>query len=500
LDTAFNKSINIVWIKRDIRSQDHVALAAAEEHALPYLICYFYEPSLLAYPDTSKRHLRFIYQSILDLNDKLKQYNQSVHIFHGDAIAIFENLSQQFKIENIYSYQESGTAITWRRDIAVQKFCNQRNITWTEFQKDGVQRGITNRKKWDKHWYATMNKPILHNEYAKQEDLHFQHNFPLATTLLTDITAVHSRFQPGGETFAWRYLNSFTEERGKSYHFQISKPTESRKSCSRISPYLAWGNLSIKQALHHVNGSPNYETNKRAFSGMMTRLKWHDHFIQKFEVECRYENYCVNQGYETLEHPINEDFIEAWKTGSTGYPLVDACMRCLHATGWINFRMRAMVLSFLCHHLDQDWRHGTYHLARLFLDYVPGIHYPQFQMQAGTTGTNIVRIYNPIKQSQEHDPQGVYIRKWIPELTSVPSALIHEPWKMTVIEQGIYKVQIGKDYPAPLIDLKIAGKAARDKIWGHRKNIKVKQEKQRILATHVRPNRNKINIERKELD
>ncbi len=217
----------------------------------------------------------------------------------------------------------------------------------------------------------------------------------------------------------------------------------------------------------------------------MTRVHWRCHFIQKFEVECEYETVCVNRGFELLEHTDNPAWVAAWQTGRTGYPLVDACMRAVVATGWINFRMRAMLVSFLCHHLDQDWRRGVYHLAQQFLDYEPGIHYPQFQMQAGTTGVNTVRMYNPVKQSQEHDPEGVFIKKWIPELADVPTPFIHEPWRMTEME----KVMLGLaalDYPSPLVDVTDAGRIARDKIWGHRKSAAVRAEKARIVKVHTR--------------
>ena len=486
LVTKDKKAINIVWLKRDLRTADHLPLLMAEEEGLPYLIIFIFEPSLIQNPDTSLRHLQFQYHSLQAMDKKLEPLNRKVIRFYAEAIESFDEITSYYTIKHIFSYQESGPQITYDRDKAIAQFCIERNIFWKQFQRDGIIRGIRNREQWDKKWYATMCSPIIDNHYSINTRPPIVSLRKIPEGLINELDNYPIAFQPAGEENALRYLDSFISTRSINYSRHISKPEESRKSCSRLSPYLSWGNLSVKQAYQVLDHATKISPYKQPIKNAITRLKWRCHFIQKFEVDCSYEYKCINEGFELLEHPRIDAYIEAWKSGKTGYPLIDACMQCLIQTGWINFRMRAMLVSFFCHHLYQDWRYGAQYLASLFLDYEPGIHYPQFQMQAGTTGINTIRIYNPIKQSTDHDPHGHFIKKWIPELLAVPENFIHEPYAMSLMDQQLCNMIIGVDYPQPIIDVTEAGKQARQKIWGHKKHPSVKLHIYSLLKRHTR--------------
>ena len=273
--------------------------------------------------------------------------------------------------------------------------------------------------------------------------------------------------------------------------FNISKPALARESCSRLSPYIAWGNISIRQVFNEALKCKT-ETNKKHLGAFISRLRWQAHFIQKFEMEHTMENASINKGYQKLKKSISLEYQKAWEEGKTGFPLIDACMRCLTETGYLNFRMRAMLVSFFTHILWQPWQASSQHLSRLFLDFEPGIHFPQLQMNAGETGINLLRIYNPIKNSLEHDEDGTFIRKWIPELAHLETPFVHEPYLMTPLDQQFNDFELGVDYPNPIVEIKVARKKASDILWNMKKNTEMKKESERILRKHTLSNRNSL--------
>lgn len=474
--------MNLVWFKRDLRVVDHKALSQALSQK-PIILLYIFEPELWLEPDLSFRHYKFLLESLVELKQEISRLGGHLNIKVGKATEILEEIFTKYQVTDLYSHQETWNYWTYNRDRAVNKLCKRLKVSWHEPRSNGVFRRLKDRDGWSRKWGLDMQQEVLPKPTTINSIDIGSTKIPSCQTLKLN-SEEHNQFQVGGRSHALQLLNSFLYQRGENYTVEMSSPVTAYDSCSRLSAYLAFGCISIRELFQHAKykttelanippkGRGKWPSAMRSFAG---RLRWHCHFIQKLEDQPNIEFFNMHQAYNNLrQDTFNEQFFTAWCEGKTGYPMVDACMRALKTTGWLNFRMRAMVMSFASYHLWLHWRRTSLYLATQFVDYEPGIHYSQAQMQSGTTGINSIRIYNPIKQGIDQDPNGEFIRKWVPELSEVPNNLIHKPWEGCV-----------PGYPKPIVDEATARKYAADQLYGLRKTMAHKINTKAIVKKHA---------------
>ena len=518
MPTAKVRKMDVVWLKRDVRLHDHAPLSAAVSGSKPFCVLYVYEPDQLAHHSVHGSHVHFANEGLVDLDRNISgmlgNIGPCITICEGEITDILSQLDKVRKIDRILAHEETGHNVSYARDRRVRKWCIGKQIKFIEFVQTGVTRGLKNRDNFTRNFNAFMarnlcmkpSKQCLERQLLVSSVFGKLHCGIMSPDNLSSIPMEHRKDrqsrQHGGESEALRILADFLNRRGQGYSKGISSPNESWHSCSRLSPYLTFGHISLRSVLQNLKKRQINERTKRkpeksaesknksdwlrSLAAFSSRLRWRSHFIQKFEAECNMEYMAQCLAYNDVRRSPGdwrEDYFQAWKSGKTGFPMVDACIRCLERHGWVNFRMRAMVVSFAAYNLFLDWRGIAPHLARLFLDYEPGIHYPQLQMQSGVTGINAMRVYNVTKQAHDQDPKGIFIRKHVPELKHVPTKYIHEPHKMP----SSTAAKCGKDftlYPKPIVDEKLSAKRAKDIISEIKKRSKTRDEARQVFLKH----------------
>lgn len=473
----------LVWFKRDLRIHDHPALSVAAEQGA-VLPVYVVEPEYWRLPDTSARHWAFTAEALADLRDDLGGLGAPLILRVGDAVEVLDRLCRQHHIARIFSHEETGNLWTYARDRRVAAWARGAGVHWQELPQQGVVRRLASRNGWARQRDGFVQAAVVAAPAALRAVPGVEPGLiPTARALrLADDPCAHR--QAGGRAQGLALLDSFLTVRGEPYRAAMSSPLTGERACSRLSAHLALGALSSREVVQAATARQAERPGGRwggSLASFQSRMAWRDHFMQKLEDEPRIEVRALHRAADDLR-PREPDAarLAAWTAGETGLPFLDACMRYLRATGWLNFRMRSMVMAVASYHLWLDWRATGAVLARRFTDYEPGIHWPQVQMQAGVTGINTLRIYNPVKQGLDQDPTGSFTRRWVPELAAVPDGFLQEPWKWP----GAGSI-LGRIYPEPIVDVTAAARAAREACWGLRREHGFRAEVAEVIERHA---------------
>jgi deoxyribodipyrimidine photo-lyase len=481
------------WLKNDFRLADNPALTAALDAGHTVTSVFLFEPAVLRAEETSGFHVAAWIEALDDLRARLAPHGGDVLLLRGDAPATFAKLREVIPFEAIYSHEEIGSSVTFERDKAVAAWCRAEGVTWHEAMQTGVFRGGIDRDRRATAWKAFMADGPLP---VPDADALSRVRVPEAARALQSpeaerptpeafghpLTAEQRDLrQPVSETAAEETLRSFLHERGFCYSGGISSPNDAFVCGSRLSVHLAWGTLTGRQAFAATEARraelrdiahPDARQWSKSLRSFTSRLHWRDHFIQRLESEPQMEFAPLNPAYADLPTP-GDEHLDAWLEGRTGWPLVDACMRCAAETGFLNFRMRALVTSVAVHTLRIDWRKLVYPVARLWADYEPGIHIAQTQMQAGVVGINQLRVYSPDKQLADHDAEAVFVKRWVPELRDVPAEAILKHHARPVA-----------GYPAPIIDRLESSKAFKEDYYAIKRLPETKELAEEVYARH----------------
>lgn len=483
--------MQVIWFKRDLRLIDHQPLAQALARAAgleslgPVLALYIHEPSLISQPDFSFQHSAFIRETLDEMRVSLQGLGTDLLECRGEVVEVLSRLHQSHPFTHLWAHQETGGLSSFERDKAVGAWCRQHGVCLTELEQNGVRRGAVYRAKgFD--FDELVNHALEGGFFTPRPEMPFFRE-PLPD--LGPLTAMPQLFGAGadktdrvrgGASAAFERLEEFAGlKKVLAYPFSISSPNTAADGCSRLSPYLTYGILSERMIIWRIGClvaeqqgklDPGQEQRlKKAVQFFLERMYWRSAYLQNFERGVQTERFTDLDVFDGLREAFFDPArLTAWKEGRTGYPMVDAAMRMLRATGWINMRARGMLASFALNELWLAWREVGMHLAQEFLDYEPGIHWNQIQIHAGSSRQSRPLHYNAVKQAKDHDEQGVFVRKWVPELCRVPTQFIFEPWGMPFEVQSAAECMIGVDYPAPIVEHLQAARAARQIVYALR--------------------------------
>ncbi|GIW12063.1 MAG: deoxyribodipyrimidine photo-lyase [Dehalococcoidia bacterium] len=445
----------MLWFRRDLRLHDLPALAAAlaHERVAPLFV---FDEALLAGRWRSPNRVAFLLGSLAVLAEELARRGSRLHLRWGRPVAVVPAFAREAGASVVYCSREYSP-YGRRRDRAVAAALAAEGRTLTRLpgvlvhepeavrKADGSPYTVYTpfRKSWEQ---VPRRQPLPAPERLPPPP-------PLAAGTLPSLAELgldtpSPQLPAPGEVAARQRLQRFLDE-GLA-HYAERRDLLAVAGTSRLSQDLRWGLLSPLEVVSRTQASPQFVA-ELLWREFYYSILFHFPEVVHQEFQARY------RGLPWREAPAE---LAAWREGRTGYPLVDAGMRQLAATGYLHNRARMVVASFLTKHLLIDWRHGERHFMELLVDGDLANNNGGWQWTAGvgTDAAPYFRVFNPVAQGQRFDPEGAYVRQWVPELRRVPTAYIHQPWQMPREVQEASGCHLGRDYPFPLVDLE-AGRA-----------------------------------------
>jgi deoxyribodipyrimidine photo-lyase len=444
----------IHWFRNDLRLQDNTALSALAARAEEWLPVFILDPRILADSRSQQPRTRFLLDCLTRLGRDLDRRSIPLLVRRGDPARILPRLMHETGA-SLVSFNKDISAFARRRDAGVEGAVQKAGgevisrldhvaFDSSEIRKqDGGSYSVYTpyKKSWWRHWHQKPRLPLGPVRLPAPIPGFSSDPIPDAGDRQRESDAC--QLPTGGSDAAKRRLNSFLELGARRYHEDRDRPD--LDGTSRLSPYLRFGAISVRQCIERAQQAARAERVMR--SGVRTwidELIWRDFYSAILEEHPRVSSENHRREYDSLEWNEDDRGFEAWCEGLTGYPIVDAGMRQLRATGWMHNRVRMIVASFLTKDLLIDWRRGERFFFRNLVDGDPASNNGGWQWAAstGTDAQPYFRIFNPVVQGRRWDPRGDYVRRWIPELRKLPAAQVHAPWETSLPDS----------YPAPLVD------------------------------------------------
>ncbi len=457
--------IALWWIRRDLRLHDNQALAEAMRLARTVIPIFVLDPLLLASPGQSQRRTQFLLASLVCLDRDLRARGSRLIVRSGDPVEVLPHLASEVGARWVVA-EADYSPYALRRDRRVAARVNLRlcpGLTIHDPRELRTSSGLPYTvftafaRRW---WQVPVPRPG-----ALMPPPH--HLLPISNDVSSEwitceLDAFPSDVFPPGEAAARLRLDAFVSgDASPIFRYASERNRLDGSGTSRLSPYLRFGMVSAREAwcraAQSLEAAPD-ESSRAGVRAWLNELIWREFSISLLYHFPQLGSESLRPEYRRLDWNDDSDSLAAWYEGKTGYPAVDAALRQLATEGWISNRARMLVASFLVKDLLLDWRLGERWFFRHLLDGDPAANSSGWQWSAGTgiDAAPYFRIFNPTTQGERYDPDGRWIRRWVPELAQVPGEFLHRPWTMPRAVQLRSGCRIGRDYPSPIVDHTIA--------------------------------------------